>query len=180
MRLSLLLVPALLMMSACSSTPKGDGWQDLTKPSAWRGYKGESVPAPWVFWNDAIQLSQGGAGDLVTVERFGAFEFEYEWRISPRGNSGVMFHVQEGDGPTYVTGPEMQVLDNAVFEGQRDKLTAAGACYALYGSDKDDSLPVGEWNKARILVQPDGHTEFWLNGAQQCAFQLGGKDWSSE
>lgn len=174
----LLALASLLLMSACSSTPAGDGWIDLTKPSQWRAYKGESIPAPWVFWNDAIHLTQGGVGDLVTVEEFESFEFEYEWRIGPMGNSGVMFHVVEGDGPTYSTGPEMQVLDNAVFEGERGRLTAAGACYALYGTDADATRPVGEWNEARILVQPSGHTEFWLNGALQCAFELGGEDWN--
>ena len=36
------------------------------------------------------------------------------WKISKNGNSGVMFLVQESpkyDAP-YLTGPEMQVLDN--------------------------------------------------------------------
>ena len=161
-------LPLVLLMSACQSSPPADAWIDLTRPSAWRAYKGESVPAPWVFWNDAIHLSTGGVGDLISVETFGAFDFEFEWRISPQGNSGVMFHVTEGDGPTFSTGPEMQVLDNAVFGGEVDPLAAAGACYALYGSDTDDTRPVGEWNRARILVQPDGLTEFWLNDVQQC------------
>ena len=178
MRIFSLLLPVIAVLSSCSSTPKGDGWIDLTQPSAWRAYKGDSVPAPWVFWNQAIHLAEGGAGDLITVERFGAFDFEYEWRISPGGNSGVMFHVQESDGPTYVTGPEMQVFDNAGFDGPRSKLVSAGACYALYGTDSDDSRPAGEWNQARITIQADGQTEFWLNGAQQCAFQLGSADWN--
>ena len=174
MRLFLLLFFAV---TACQSTPQGDGWIDLTQPSAWRAYKGNSIPAPWVFWNDAIHLSTGGVGDLVSVETFEAFEFEYEWRISARGNSGVMFHVTEGDGPTYSTGPEMQVLDNAVFDGDINRKHAAGACYALYEAGQDNTRPVGEWNRARILVQEGGHTEFWLNGVQQCAFELGSEDW---
>ena len=178
MRLTCLVLPFLLLATSCSSTPKGDGWIDLTQESAWRAYKGESVPAPWVFWNQAIHLSEGGAGDLITVERFGAFEFEYEWRISEGGNSGVMFHVQESDGPTYVTGPEMQVFDNAGFKDGRGKLVSAGACYALYGTNNDDSRTAGEWNQARITIQTDGSTEFWMNGAMQCSFQLGSDDWN--
>ncbi|MGK0217964.1 MAG: hypothetical protein ACI9HE_001447 [Planctomycetota bacterium] len=179
MRLTCLALPVLLLAASCASGPEGGDWIDLDQSSAWRGYKAESVPDAWVFDDGGLHLTGGGAGDLITVERFGAFDFEYEWRISPMGNSGVMFNVQETDGPTYVTGPEMQVFDNAGFKGERGIKTAAGACYALYGTENDDSRAVGEWNQARITIQADGSTEFWLNGAPQCSFQLGSEEWNA-
>ena len=50
--------------------------------------------------------------------------------------------------------------------------------YALHAPEEDNSKPVGEWNAARILVQ-GAHVEYWLNGVQQCTYELWGEDWSA-
>ncbi len=125
----------------------------------------------------AIHLTGGGAGDLITREQYESFELELEWKISPRGNSGVMYHVAETDGATYMTGPEMQVLDNAVAGG--DLSVSAGADYALHGPAADNSKPVGEWNSVRMIV--DGpHVEYWMNGVQQCSYELWSDAWNEK
>src|SRR3546814_3104182 len=49
----------------------------------------------------------------MTAESYEDFELRLEWKISPNGNSGIIYNVVEGDNDrTYQTGPEMQVLDN--------------------------------------------------------------------
>ena len=143
----------------------------------WRGYKKDSVPEQWVNEDEhTIHLTGGGAGDLITREQYGDFELTMEWKISPKGNSGVMYRVSEGDGPTYFTGPEMQVLDNAVAGG--DLMHSAGADYALHAPSEDNTRPVGEWNEVRMVV--DGpHVEYWLNGVQQCSYELWSEDWNA-
>ncbi len=169
-----------LLMTSCSSMEKGAGgeFQSLNSLDHWRGYKKDSVPEQWVMdaASDALHLTRGGAGDLITREQFASFELQLEWRISPKGNSGIMYHVSEGEGPTYFTGPEMQVLDNAVANG--DLLHSAGADYALHAPAADNSLPVGQWNRVRIVVNGP-HVEYWLNGVQQCSYELWSEDWTA-
>jgi hypothetical protein len=143
----------------------------------WRGYKKDVVPEQWVNEDaNTIYLTGGGAGDLITREQYESFDLTMEWKISPNGNSGVMYRVSETDGPTYFTGPEMQVLDNAVASG--DLLHSAGADYALHAPAEDNSRPVGEWNEMRMIV--DGpHVEYWMNGVQQCTYELWSEEWNA-
>ncbi|MEZ6013902.1 MAG: DUF1080 domain-containing protein [Planctomycetota bacterium] len=143
-----------------------------------KGFQQDTVPTTWRAEGDAITLVGSGGGDLVTREDFEDFELTLEWKIAPRGNSGIMFHVSEDPqySETYFTGPEMQVLDNALFDGDVDMLHAAGANYALHAPPADYSLPVGEWNRARIRVE-DGRVQQWLNGQLCCDYVLGSEDW---
>ncbi len=64
----------------------------------------------------------GSGGDLTTDAKFNDFEFVFEWRISPGGNSGVHYFIDENRPPTkplYAgdtgkspVGFEYQVLDD--------------------------------------------------------------------
>ncbi|MCP3915128.1 MAG: DUF1080 domain-containing protein [bacterium] len=180
-----------LTLSACASSPADvnelsradvrDGWEllfDGESLAHWRGFRQEGVPEGWAIEDDAIALIGAGAGDLITHEEFSSFELVLQWRIAPRANSGIMFHVSEEFDATYFSGPEMQVLDNAVFDGDVNPVHMAGANYALHAPENDDTRPVGEWNDARIVV--DGaHVEHWLNGVQQCSYELWSDDWKA-
>src|SRR5437870_5139387 len=62
--------------------------------SHWRGFKEQGVPASWKVEDRAITRVAEGV-DLVSLEQYADFEFEWEWKVPPGGNSGVMFHVSE-------------------------------------------------------------------------------------
>jgi hypothetical protein len=175
----LLLLP-LLLTSCAIDLHVGFGHEpavDISSLDNWRGYKKDAVPEQWVVEDGAIYLTGGGGGDLITREQYESFDLTMEWKISSKGNSGVMYHVSETDGPTYFTGPEMQVLDNVVANG--DLLHSAGADYALHAPEADNTKPVGEWNTARMRV--DGpQVTYWLNGVQQCTYELWSEDWSAK
>ncbi len=172
------------LLAACSSTSEpapvieAPEWTSLDSLDSWRGFKKDEVPSGWVAEDGAITLMAAGAGDLITRETYDSFELELEWKISPRGNSGIMFHVSEEHDPTYMTGPEMQVLDNAVFDGNYDGKHAAGSNYDLQAPAQDDTRPVGEFNKVRMLVER-GHVEHWLNGVKQCEYELWSDEWKA-
>lgn len=174
-----LLSCALLFVAAsCSSLGSGGQWSDLSSADSWRGYRKDAVPAPWVFDGGTIHLTGGGAGDLMTVESYGSFDLELEWKISPGGNSGIMWRVTEDQNAPYMTGPEMQVLDNGGHGDGRNPKTSAGSNYALHAPPEDVTRPVGEWNQVRILA--DGaNVTYWLNGEEQCAFELWGEEWNA-
>jgi hypothetical protein len=40
-------------------------------------------------------MTHGKSGDLVTDEEFESFELEFEFKVKPKGNSGVMYKVIE-------------------------------------------------------------------------------------
>ena len=117
---------------------------DGTSAAAWRGYRSASLPAGWrVEGGELRRVGEGG--DIVTRDQFGDFELELEWKVARGGNSGVMYRVVEGgdSSETYMSGPEMQVLDDAGHPNGKVALTAAGALYGLYPAPKGPRVPRG-------------------------------------
>jgi len=159
---------------------KSAGWEllfDGHSTKGWRGFKQTEFPSGWAVADGTIQWVSS-AGDLITDEQFENFELELEWKISEGGNSGIFFHVSEDHNYTWETGPEMQSLDNAGHADGRAMLTSAGANYALHAPPADVTRPVGEFNKARILVNGP-HVEYWLNGEKQCSYELWSPEWEA-
>jgi len=125
----------------------------------------------------------GSGGDLVTNAKFLNFEFRFEWRISPAGNSGVHYLFDEsrpftaplykGDIGHSPVGFEYQVLDDEQHpDGKRGPTHQAGALYDLVASDRKTLHPVGQWNEGRIVVKGN-HIEHWLNGGKTAECDLG-------
>jgi len=181
---ALLNVPVTCLAEAES---ENTGWTDLFNGEnldGWRTY-GESAPrSTWIVENGAIVLdvdettTEMTGGDLVTDQQFENFELELEWKITEGGNSGIFFGVREIPGQTvaYLTGVEMQVLDNdGHVDGERPE-TSAGSCYALYGPIETAVRPVGDFNAARLIVQ-DGRVEHWLNGTLIVEYDMNSRDW---
>lgn len=133
------------------------GWISLfdgKTGSGWRGYGRKDFPeGGWVVENGALVCKRGG-GDLISVEQFDDFELEFEWRVTAKANSGVMYRVVETANPTWHSGPEYQVIDNAYFGDKPDWRHSAGALYDICpASESVQPLAVGEFNKGRIVVQ---------------------------
>jgi hypothetical protein len=173
-------------VNTLTDAEKKAGWKllfDGKTTAGFRGYQKTTVPAAWSVQDGALSFagSKEGApvGDLVTVDQYDSFELQIDWRISEGGNSGVMYHVLESEEQPYMTGPEMQVLDNQRHADGASALTAAGSCYGLYPAAKDVTRPVGQWNQARLLV--DGaHVEHWLNGEKLTSYDLGSAAWNAK
>lgn len=190
------LVGALLV--SCGSANRssegastGDGWEPLFDGVSLDGWRGFNRPGPvdnWVVEDGVLTClgKTGGAdigGDIVTEREFGNFELEWEWKISPKGNSGLMYHVVEDTKykAPYETGPEYQLIDDAGFGSQLEKWQEAGANYAMNVADdaKKKLSPVGEWNLSRVVYR-DGDVEHWLNGELIVAFSERTPEWNQE
>jgi hypothetical protein len=157
-----------------------NNWQSLldSDPAAnWRGYRRAELPAGWQMVDGALTRT-GAGGDIITRETYDDFELTLEWKISPGGNSGIFFRVVEDStlNAVYLTGPEMQVLDNAGHADGKTPSTSAGSNFALHAPTRDATKAVGEWNQVRLLVD-GGHVEHWLNGEKVVAYELGSDDW---
>lgn len=152
-----------------------NGWHTYGKP----GVVGKS----WTIENGVIgfDASKKDGGDLITNEDFENYDFSVDWKISPNGNSGIIFNVTEDKVKyyaTYVTGPEMQVLDN---EGHADgKITKhrSGDLYDLIKSSQETVKPVGEWNTARI-VNNRGLLQLYLNGVKVVETRTDDENWKN-
>lgn len=157
---------------------KADGWEllfDGETLAAWRGYRRDAVPDGWQAVDGAM-ARVGRGGDIITVEQFADFDLRFDWRVEEGGNSGVMFRVAEGDGPTWHTGPEFQILHNAGHRDGQAPITSAASNYAVHPPARDVTRPVGEWNSARLVVR-GARVEHWMNGEKLLDYELGSPDW---
>lgn len=156
----------------------------------WHSYGKDHVGAAWKVENGVLRLdaaskknSKAEGGDIVTNDEFDNFDLRLEWKISPKGNSGIIFFVMEDPGKypeTYNTGPEMQVLDNGspTLAGHPDaKLYThrAGDLYDLLAS-KEAAKPAGQWNQAQV-VSNKGKLDFYLNGVHTLSTTLWNDTW---
>src|SRR5258708_1458765 len=101
---------------------KKEGWKllfDGRTMTGWHNYNSKKIGAAWtvndesLYLDPAIKKTQGG-GSIITEGEYGNYEFSVDWKISPCGNSGIIFNVVEDAkyDEVWKTGPEMQVLDN--------------------------------------------------------------------
>jgi cytochrome c len=144
---------------------------------AFRGYRRTDVPAGWSAVEGELRFTPGqGGGDLATRESYGDFELRLDWKVSPGGNSGIMYRVTEDRTYPWETGPEYQVLDDDLHPDGRSPLTSAASAYGLYARSRDLVRPAGFWNETRIVVKGDS-VEHWLNGVKVVEYRLNSADW---
>ncbi|MBI3879866.1 MAG: DUF1080 domain-containing protein [Verrucomicrobia bacterium] len=178
--LFLTLALAVTALTACKSTDSccaPGAWTvlfDGTGTEAFRGYKAEAIPEGWAVEGKVLHVLPGKhGGDLMTKEQFEDFELSYEWKVSPGGNSGVIYKVLETKGPAWHTGYEAQILDDSGHGDGKNPKTSAGALYALIAPNANKKVnPVGEWNAAKIIVHGK-HGEHWLNGKKVVEYEQG-------
>lgn len=180
-------LPAILLMAAIPShrTDAGkDGWVSLfdgKTTKGWHTYGQKSTQPQWEVKDGAIHLNKslGGDGDLVTDGTYENFDLKLEWKISPKGNSGILLLVQEDTTrykEAYNTGPEMQVLDNDGHPDGKIPKHRAGNLYDLIPVTKETVKPVGEWNQAEIVIN-HGELKLWLNGTNVVTTTLWDQKW---
>ncbi|HYU79755.1 MAG TPA: DUF1080 domain-containing protein [Vicinamibacterales bacterium] len=161
-----------------TSEERAAGWVllfDGRSTSGWRGFRQAGIPDGWKAIDGALTREAGG-GDVITADQFANFELALEWQIAEGGNSGIMYRVSEAAAATFLSGPEMQVLDNARHPDGQSPLTSAGACYALYAPSRDVTRPTGSWNQVRVVAS-GSHIEHWLNGVKVVEYELGSDEW---
>ena len=182
------------MGSTRNANAKGSsGWITLfdgKSTTGWHSYGKKTAGAAWKVVDGTLHLDAAGkknnkleGGDIVTDNEYENFHLQLEWKISPKGNSGIIFYVNEDLSKypnTYNTGPEMQVLDNgtATKAGHADARIythRAGDLYDLIAS-KELVKPAGEWNKAEI-VSKNGKLDFYMNGQHALSTTMWDDNW---
>ena len=164
---------------------------DGTTTKGWRAYNGDALPPQWIIEDGVLTFStdakleadhQGGKDIIYAAEEFENFELYLEWKIPEGGNSGILYHVQEGFSGPYEVSPEYQLLDDLKWEEINDakleEWQKTAADYAMHTPDNNQKIikPAGEWNSSKILFTPE-LAEHWLNGKKVLSFVPWSKDW---
>lgn len=173
-------VPDTAMRSAADGE-----WEVLFDGSGldrWRGFRRDDVPAAWGIQDGALAFipieDEAQRGDIMTRDVYGDFELQLEWRVSEGGNSGIIYRVTEDERATWLTGLEMQVLDDGAHSDGQIPSHRAGALYDLVVPPEGITRPVGEWNEVRIEVR-DNRVRHWLNGHLTADVVIGSDDWNA-
>ena len=136
----------------------------------WRNYKATDIRPKWRVIDGAMVMTAKGGGDLATKAEFGHFDLRLEYTIAEKGNSGILFRVDEDSTKRnpWMVAPEYQLYDSFTVKPRGDR--CAGALYGLVAATEDLARKPGEWNQVRILLEPaaraTGRLRFWLNGTQ--------------
>ena len=154
--------------------------------NGWRGYNRDNVPKKWVIDEGTIKFSGGGTGesqeddggDLIFGRKFKNFEFSIDWKVSPRGNSGIFYFAREIKGqPIYISAPESQVLDNAGHIDGRTPKNAASSLYDMIAAEPQNANPAGERNNTTIIVDR-GNVYHFQNGVRVVSYNVGNQKWT--
>ncbi len=168
-----------------------EGWELLfngTDISGWHKYGGAPVGAAWQVVDGELMLDPSAkdgwqvrdGGDIVSDKEFGDFHLSLDWKIAENGNSGVIFYISE-DTTLYewpwMTGPEMQVLDNNGHPDAKIEKHRAGDLYDLISVSEETVKPHGEWNHAEIKSE-GGQLDMWLNGVKVVSTKMWDEAWA--
>jgi hypothetical protein len=146
--------------------------------TGWRGYQMFRAPVGWSAVNGTLS-KRYPTDDLISTDVFGDFELELEWKIGPGGNGGIFYRGTEQYEHVYWSAPEFQLLDDAAAPDAKNRLTSAGAAYAIYPSAAGSVKPAGQWNTTRIICRGP-HVEHWLNGKKIVDYELWSADWEAK
>ncbi len=179
-------------LNTLTASEKSAGWKllfDGTTTNGWHNFNKTTIGKSWIVEDAALTLDARvnpdgswqapDGGDILIADEYENFELNLEWKISPCGNSGIIYNVVETkdfEWP-WQTGPEMQVLDNSCHPDTRFVTHRAGDLYDMIECKYVTVKPAGEWNKVR-LIKNKGKVEHWLNGVKVVEYEMYTDKWN--
>jgi hypothetical protein len=165
------------------------GWVSLfdgKTTAGWHSYGKTTAGDAWKVADGTIYLDttkkegwQTTGGDICTVDEYNNFDLKLEWKIAPKGNSGIIFYIHEDTAKykyVWYTGPEMQVVDNEGHDDGKIIKHKAGDLYDLISCSKITVKPAGEWNDVEIISK-DGKLDLFLNGTNVVSTMMWDDSW---
>jgi hypothetical protein len=145
----------------------GEGFTSLfdgKSPKGWMTNTGKPVPEANVQ-PDGLNPHRSGGYIIVHEKPHGDFVLEFEYKLSPKCNSGVFLRVGDLKDPVN-TGLEI-AIDDTTGHGMHDP----GAIYDLVAPRVNAQKPAGEWNQMTITAKGP-KIEVALNGQAVSAIDL--------
>ena len=168
--------------------PSKKGWKSLfdgNSKKGWHIYRGEATGESWRVEDGLLTFTPVNkpgvktGGDLTTDDEYENYHLSVEWKISEGGNSGIIFGVKEDSmyKKSYLTGMEMQVLDNSKHPDAKITKHRAGDLYDLISCNKETVKPAGEWNHAEVIYN-NNNLQLILNGETVVSTVVGDENWN--
>lgn len=201
---SLLLALIIVTLFACKETPKEASaeatienieakeveWVSLFDGKTfkgWHNYATDTISDQWQISDGAMVFTphpdkQGGVNNLVTDSTYTNFKLSLEWKISEGGNSGIFWSVFEDDkySVPYLTGPEIQVLDDLKHPDKENATHRSGALYDMIAPSQNVVKEVGEWNLCVLEINHKTNLgKVWLNDVKIVEFPVNGEGWNA-
>ncbi len=153
----------------------------------WHYYNGGKLGDEWsvvdgVLIFDPRNQEKDQNSDIVSNGKFTNFVLSIEWKIAECGNSGLFWGVHEDKKffSPYLTGPEIQLLDNERHSDafMKPKYHQSGALYDIVQPSKDVCNPAGEWNHFLLTINHEiNNATVKLNGTEIVSFPVNGPEW---
>ena len=153
----------------------------------WHYYNGGKLGDEWsvvdgVLTFDPRKQEEDQDSDIVSNGNFTNFVLSIEWKIAECGNSGLFWGVHEDKKfvDPYLTGPEIQLLDNERHSDAfiKPKYHQSGALYDIVQPSKDVCNPAGEWNHFLLTINHEiNNATVKLNGTEIVSFPVNGPEW---
>ncbi|MBO9631947.1 MAG: DUF1080 domain-containing protein [Chitinophagaceae bacterium] len=173
-----------------SSAEKREGWQllfDGSSKNGWHIFNNRTDGSAWKVEEGVLYLDPKAkgpkgenGGELITDRSFGNFHLKVDWKIDVNGNSGIMFLAQEDPKYkyAYLTGPEMQIIDNNGHPDAKNIKHRAGDLYDLVTAVPENAKPAGEWNTSEIILR-NGDLTLIQNGTKVVTTTLWNDQWQA-
>lgn len=179
----LIIFAAVTGLSSGCFVQSANGWKKLfdgKTTQGWHAYLKQDAGA-WKVVDGALQLDTKAPNqaDLVTNEEYENYELSLDWKIASGGNSGIILGVHESPelGATYLSGIEMQVLDNKDAADNKKANHLAGSLYDLKAAPATAANPAGQWNHV-VIRKNHGQLTFWLNNDKVIDVKIGSQEWN--
>ena len=157
---------------------------DGSSLDSWRGYNSDSIYKEWTIEDEALTFtpSDKGGKNIISKQKFTNFILSLEWKISEGGNSGIFWSVFEDKKfpEAYQTGPEIQVLDNALHPDAKvsNGTHMAGSLYDMIACPDEHINPAGEWNLCVLEINHETNLgKVSMNGTEVMTFPIHGEKW---
>jgi hypothetical protein len=135
--------------------PKGwrvTEWSDLAKPAP--------AGVQWTVKDGVLHGSPQRGTWLVSEKEYGDFKIEYDFKLGPRGNSGLALRAPMRGDPAF-DGLELQMADFRYNEQAKDS-ELTGGLYRALAPSKQVYKPE-EWNRYRVELR-GSRLKVTLNG----------------
>ncbi|BCW95484.1 MAG: DUF1080 domain-containing protein [Fimbriimonadales bacterium] len=152
---------ALQQANHLSEQEMKDGWKLLFDGESLKGWTVAGVDGSWVVEDGTLHCTGKGGGGMIYADGvYKNFELKLEFKVAPRGNSGVFLRTWDKNDPVH-TGIEVQVLDS--YGKEKPSKHDCGAIYDIQAPSKNAVKPAGEWNSYHIICK-DNQIVVYLNG----------------
>ncbi len=132
-----------------SEAEKADGFELLFNGKDLEAWHIIGREEGWTVDKGLLSCTGQGRGWIRPADEYADFTLRLDYRISPRGNSGIFLRTSQEGRPAF-QGMEIQLLDD-----RRAPLTpkSNGGIYDAVAPQVDPSKPAGTWNPVEITCR---------------------------